>query len=70
MIWEQNTADNVSKIAYRKINNDKVSETIWLDGSSNGTNSVALSLDSQVLVAYEVKQANKRNTIKIGMVAL
>lgn len=70
MMWEQNAADNTSKIAYRKINNDKVSETIWLDGSSNGTNSVALSIDNQVLVAYEVKQANKRNTIKIGMVAL
>lgn len=70
MIWEQNTADNASKIAYRKINNDKVSEIIWLDGSSNSLNNVALSLDNQVLVAYEVKQANKRNTIKISTVAL
>jgi hypothetical protein len=70
MIWEQNAANNASKIAYRKINNDKVSETIWLDGSTNGTNSVALSLDSQVLVAYEVKQENKRNTIKISTVTL
>jgi BNR repeat-like domain len=80
MFWEQNTNDNVSKIAYRKINNDKVSETIWLDGSSNGINPVALDLTgryaasgelhNQLLVAYEVKQANKRNTIKISTVSL
>ncbi len=70
MLWEQNTSDNVSKIAYRKINDNKVSETIWLDGSSNGTNSVALNVDNQLLVAYEVKQANKRNTIKISTVTL
>lgn len=76
MLWEQNVGENnISKIAYRKISNGKVSETAWLDGSSNGTNTVALSLTggephNQVLVAYEVKQANKKNSIKISTVSL
>ena len=75
MLWEQNTGENnVSKIAYRKITNGKVSETIWLDGSSNATNLVALSIEveqhNQALVAYEVKQANNRNTIKISTINL
>ena len=75
LLWEQNTNDNISKIAYRKINDNKVSESIWLDGSSNGTNSVALSIvggepHNQILVAYEVKQANKKNTIKITTISL
>ncbi|WP_435356529.1 sialidase family protein [Emticicia sp. SJ17W-69] len=71
MLWEQNVGENnTSKIAYRKINNGKVSETVWLNDSSNGTNTVALGLGNQVLVAYEVKQANKKNSIKISTVNL
>lgn len=70
MLWEQNAENSVSKIAYRKIANNKVSETTWLDGSANGTNSVALHIDNQILVAYEVKQANKKNQIKVSALSL
>ncbi len=65
MVWEQNEGD-VSKIAFRKINNNLVSETSWIDGSNNATNPTALSIGNQILLAYEVKQANKRNTLKIS----
>lgn len=70
MLWEQNAENSISKLAYRKIASNKVSETIWVDGSANATNSVALTIDIQLLVAYEVKQANKRNTIKVSSLSL
>lgn len=70
MLWEQNAEGGASKIAYRKITNNKVSETVWVEGSANTTNSVALNLDNQVLVAYEVKAANKKNQLKVSSLSL
>jgi BNR repeat-like domain len=71
MLWEQNKPEvNLTQIAFKKINNNKVSETVWVDGSSNGINSTGLVIDNQLLVAYEVKQANKRNGLKISTVRL
>ncbi|GGD70897.1 hypothetical protein GCM10011514_38720 [Emticicia aquatilis] len=70
MLWEQNAENGASKIAYRTIKNDNVSATTWAEGTSNATNMVALSVDNQVLMAYEVKQPNKRNTIKVSSVVL
>jgi BNR repeat-like domain len=69
LLWEQ-TDKNNSKIAYRKINNGKVSEINWIEESANATNTVALSLENQVLVAYEIKNANKRNSLKISRISL
>ena len=71
MLWEQNKPENnLTEIAFKKINKDEVSETIWVEGSSNGINSTGLVLDNQLLVAYEVKQANKRNSLKISNIRL
>ena len=71
MLWEQNKPENnLTEIAFKKINKDKVSETIWVEGSSNGINSTGLVFDNQLLVAYEVKQANKRNSLKISNIRL
>jgi BNR repeat-like domain len=71
MLWEQNKPEgNLTQIAFKKINNNKVSETIWVDGSSNGINSTGLVIDNQLLVAYEVKQVNKRNGLKVSVVGL
>jgi hypothetical protein len=71
MLWEQNQPEvNLTQIAFKKINKDKVSETVWVDGSSNGINSSGLVIDNQLLVAYEVKQANKRNSLKISTIRL
>ncbi len=71
LLWEQNKPENnLTEIAFKKVNKDNVSETIWVDGSANGINSTGLVLDNQLLVAYEVKQANKRNSLKISTVRL
>lgn len=69
MFWEQTNGD-VSQIAFRKINSNNVSETSWLKGSLNATNVSGINIDNQILVAYEVKQANKKNSIKISTVTL
>ncbi len=69
LLWEQNDAAD-SKIVYRKVSNNKVSEIAWLKESTNATNSVALAIDNQVLVAYEVKNINKRNSLKISTISL
>ncbi len=61
---------NLKFILFKKINKDNVSETIWVDGSVNGINSTGLVLDNQLLIAYEVKQDNKRNSLKISTVRL
>jgi hypothetical protein len=71
LLWEQTKPENnLTEIAFKKISKDKVSETIWVDGSANGINSTGLVLDNQLLVAYEVKQANKRNSLRISTVRL
>ncbi len=71
LLWEQNKPENkLTEIAFKKINNDKASETIWVNGSVNGINSTGLVLDNQLVVAYEVKQANKRNSLKVTTVRL
>jgi hypothetical protein len=71
LLWEQNKPENnLTQIAFKKVNKNNVSETIWVDGSSNGINSTGLVIDNQLLIAYEVKQANKRNSLKISTVRL
>lgn len=71
LLWEQNKpAINSTEIAFKTIKDEKVSETMWVDGSVNGINSTGLMLDHYLLVAYEVKQLNKRNSIKITTVPL
>lgn len=71
LLWEQNKAeDGLSQIAFRKISNGKVAETAWIEESLNGTNAVGLTIGNQLLVAYEVKQANGKNSLKVSTVAL
>ena len=68
-LWEQtNPANNTAQIAYQVINKG-VSETKWVN-DINSINVTALIADNQCLVAYEVKQVNKRNSIKIGNIGL
>lgn len=68
-LWDQ-TNGNSPQIAYRTIDGDKVSATNWLNGSSNGINPSALVLDNQLLIAYEVRNANRKNGIKWSLVSL
>ncbi|MCY7359211.1 MAG: glycoside hydrolase [Rudanella sp.] len=68
-LWDQ-TNGNSPQIAYRTINGDKASAINWLNGSTNGINPSALVLDNQLLVAYEVRNANKKNGLKWSLVSL
>jgi hypothetical protein len=71
MLWEQNQAsDGKSQLVFRKINEEKVSETVSIEGSANATNSTGLVIDNQLLIAHEVKQENKKNSLKIATSAL
>lgn len=68
LLWEQGK-DN-TQLVFRKINNDKISETLSIEGSANATNSTGLILDNQLLIAHEVKQEHKKNSLKIATTAL
>jgi BNR repeat-like domain len=70
MLWEQNGADNKTQLVFRKINGDKVSETLSVEGSSNATNSTGLVLGNQLLIVHEVKQDNKKNSMRIATTSL
>ncbi len=69
MLWEQSQADSKSQLVFRKINGDKVSETVAVDGTVNAINSTGLMLDNQLLLAHEVKR-DKKNSLKVTTVAL
>lgn len=69
MIWEQSQADSGNQLVFRKINGDKVSETVAVEGTINALNSTGLMLDNQLLLAHEVK-GEKKNSLKITTVAL
>jgi BNR repeat-like domain len=71
MMWEQNQAgSDKTQLVFRKINEDKLSETLFVEGSINATNSTGLIFGNQLLVAYEVKQDNKKNKLNISTIAL
>ncbi len=71
LLWEQpKTEGNPVQIAYRKINNDKISETFWVNESANGSNAVGLVLGNQLLVAHELKLNNKKSSIKVSTMSL
>jgi hypothetical protein len=66
MVWEQKqSGSEVTQLVFRKIKDDKATETQSIEGSENATNSTGLVVDNQLLIAYEVKQDNKKNSLKI-----
>ncbi len=68
MLWEQ--GNDKTQLVFRKINGDKVSETISVEGSESATNSTGLIIDNQLLIAHEVKKDNKKNSLKIATTTL
>ncbi|MEZ4901676.1 MAG: sialidase family protein [Spirosomataceae bacterium] len=72
LLWEQlkGEENNTTSIAFRTITTDGVSETKWIEKSENGTNASGLVVDNQLMVAYEVKQPNNLNSMKITTVGL
>jgi BNR repeat-like domain len=67
LAWEQNS-DNVSKVAYKTINEGKVSETSWLAKSENATGVNSLIIGRSLVFAYEVKMPNKKNQLRVEKV--
>ena len=70
MLWEQNVDKDKTQLVYRKINADKTSENVAIEGSMNATNSTGLIIDNQLLMAHEVKKSNKKNGLRIAMTPL
>jgi BNR repeat-like domain len=71
LLWEQNhNDDNLSQLAYKKIEGSSVSDLIWVPNTALSTNSSAIFVGNQLLVARESIQANKKNKISIATLAL
>ncbi|MDZ7880564.1 MAG: sialidase family protein [Saprospiraceae bacterium] len=70
LLWEQKGSEGKTQLVFRKVAGEKVSETIAVEGSTNATNSTGLMIGNQLLIAHEVKQDNKKNSLKIATVAL
>ena len=71
MLWEQSKAEGApTQIAYRKIAGGQVSETTWIADATNATNSTGIVLGNQLVMAYEAKQANGKNSLKFSYVSL
>ncbi|HOY20433.1 MAG TPA: exo-alpha-sialidase, partial [Haliscomenobacter sp.] len=69
MLWEQ-VQGEIPQLAYRKIKNNSVSETTWIEGSANGSNPCGLVVDGQLLLAYEVKQGTGKPQLKLSTVGI
>jgi BNR repeat-like domain len=65
MLWEQNVNHQKTQLVFKKINVDKISETLSVEDSDNATNSTALIVDNQLVIAHEVKQSSG-NILKIS----
>lgn len=73
LLWEQNQEFGegvASTIAYKNIKDSGPAETKFVAKSKNGTNATGLVLDNQLLIAYEVKNANSKNSIEWQTVEL
>jgi BNR repeat-like domain len=73
LVWEQvkeKSEEGVTSIVIRKMMVNGTSETKWVENSENGTNATGLVIDNQVIVAYEIKQPNNLNAMKISVVNL
>ncbi|QJW90617.1 exo-alpha-sialidase [Spirosoma taeanense] len=67
LLWEQNQEFGegvASFIAYKDIKDAGAAETKFVKSSRNGTNASGLTVDNQLLIAYEVRNANNKNSIE------
>lgn len=69
LLWEQ-TNGATSQIAYQKVSEGASGNLAWVNDSTNGTNANGLVVGNTLLVAYEVKNPNKKNGIKFSTIAL
>jgi hypothetical protein len=70
MLWVQNVEKDKTQLVYRKIDADKTSENLAIEGSTNATNSTGLIMGNQLLVVHEVKKSNKKNGLRVATTRL
>jgi hypothetical protein len=73
LVWEQNQSSETgttSVIAYRTIGATQTSTTQFVKNGQNGTNASGIVVGNQLLVAYEVKNPNNRNSVAFAQVDL
>jgi hypothetical protein len=69
LLWEQ-VQGEVPQLAYRKIKNNTVTETSWIQDSANGSNPCGLVVSNQLLLAYEVKLGTGKTQLKVSTVGM
>ena len=73
LLWEQSQSSESgmsSVIAFRNINGAATPSTQFVKNAQNGTNASGLVLDGQLVVAYEVRKPNNKNSIEWATVSL
>ncbi|GAB3639454.1 sialidase family protein [Spirosoma arcticum] len=73
LLWEQSQPSESgmsSVIAFRNINGAATPNTQFVKNAQNGTNASGLVLDRQLVVAYEVRKPNNKNSIEWATVSL
>ena len=73
LLWEQNQTSETginSIIAYKNVNAANNPETQFVKNAINGTNATGLVIDNQLVIAYEVKQANQKNSVAVAQINL
>ncbi|AKD54908.1 sialidase family protein [Spirosoma radiotolerans] len=73
LLWEQNQTSEAginSIIAYKNIKADQNPATQFVKGALNGTNASGLVVANQLLIAYEIKHANNKNSMAVTQIDL
>ena len=73
LLWEQNQTLETgvaSVIAYKTITTDQTPATQYVTNALNGTNATGVVAGNQLIVAYEVKNANNKNSIGLAQIDL
>ena len=73
LLWEQSQTSEsgmTSLIAFRNIDGTAVPATQFVKNAQNATNASGLVLDGRLVVAYEVRKPNNKNSIEWATVSL
>lgn len=73
LLWEQNQSSEAgltSVIAYKNITNDQNPAIQFVKNATSGTNATGVVIDNQLVVAYEIKQPNNKNSVGLTQVDL
>jgi len=73
LVWEQSEvseAGATSYITYRTIGATGAAQPVRVAGSANATNATALVSNGKLLVAYEVRNPNNKNSLAVAQLSL